>query len=73
MWRVSNIHHFQEVRIDPSLNRALWVNGIRNVPNKIRIRVSRLRNEDEEAKEKFYSLVQHIEVDSFRNLQTEKA
>ena len=61
------------MRIDPSLNRAVWLNGIRNVPRKIRIRVSRLRNEDEEAKEKFYSLVQHIEVDDFHGLQTQKA
>ncbi len=61
------------MRIDPSLNRAVWLNGIRNVPRKIRIRVSRLRNEDEDAKEKFYSLVQHIEVDDFTGLQTQKA
>ena len=58
------------MRIDPSLNRAVWLNGIRNVPRKIRIRVSRLRNEDEDAKEKFYSLVQHIEIDDFHGLQT---
>ena len=55
------------------MNRAVWLNGIRNVPNKLRIRVSRMRNEEEDAKEKFYSLVQHIEVDSFRGLHTEKA
>ncbi len=63
----------KEVRIDPSLNRAVWVNGIRNVPGRIRIRVSRLRNEDEDATEKFYSLVQHLECDDFTGLQTEKA
>ena len=61
------------MRIDPSLNRAVWVNGIRNVPGRIRIRVSRLRNEDEDATEKFYSLVQHLECDDFTGLQTEKA
>ena len=61
------------MRIDPSLNRAVWLNGIRNVPRRIRVRISRVRNEDEDAKEKFYSLVQHIEVDSFRGLHTEKA
>ena len=61
------------MKIDPSVNRAVWVNGIRNVPRKIRVRVSRVRNEQEDAKEKFYSLVQHIEVDDFRGLHTEKA
>ena len=30
--------------------------GIRNVPRKIRVRVTRKRNEDEDAKEKFYAL-----------------
>ena len=61
----------QEVRIDPSLNRAVWLNGIRNVPRKIRVRVSRMRNEDEDAKEKMYTLVQYVPVDSFKGLQTE--
>ena len=45
------------MRVDPSLNRAIWVNGIRNVPRKLRVRISRKKNEDEEAKEKFYCLV----------------
>lgn len=61
------------MRVDPSLNRALWVNGIRNVPRKIRVRVSRKKNEDEDAKEKFYCLVQHLKVDTFEGLKTEKA
>merc|ERR1712130_874593 len=52
----------KDVRIDNSLNRAVWLNGIRNVPRRIRIRVTRKRNEDEDAKEKFYSLVQHLEI-----------
>ena len=46
-----------DVRIDTELNRQMWSQGIRNVPRKIRIRISRKQNEDEEAKEKFYSLV----------------
>jgi large subunit ribosomal protein L31e len=31
--------------------------GIRNIPNKLRIIISRRRNEDEEDKEEMYSLV----------------
>jgi large subunit ribosomal protein L31e len=61
------------VRVDTSLNRFIWSNGIRNVPRKVRIRVSRKKNEDEDAKEKFYSLVQHLQVDSFEGLKTENA
>ena len=58
--------------MDNALNRAIWVNGIRNVPRRIRVRVTRRRNEDEDAKEKFYSLVQHLEVDTWHGLHTEK-
>ena len=61
------------MRIDNSLNRAVWLNGIRNIPRRIRIRVTRRRNEDEDAKEKFYSLVQHLEIESWHGLRTEKS
>merc|ERR1712113_19134 len=63
----------ESVRIDPNVNRTIWATGIRNIPRKIRIRITRKRNEDEDAEEKFYSLVQHVEVDSFAELQTQKA
>lgn len=55
------------------LNRQIWATGIRNIPRRIRVRISRKRNEDEDAKSKFYSLVQFVEVDSFEKLQTQKA
>jgi large subunit ribosomal protein L31e len=61
------------VRVDTSLNRFIWTNGIRNVPRKVRVRISRKKNEDEDAKEKFYSLVQHLQVESFEGLKTENA
>ena len=59
------------VKIDTQLNRYCWSRGIRNVPRLIRIRVSRTKNEDEDAKEKFVSTVQLLEVESFEGLQTE--
>ena len=55
------------------MNRFLWSSGIRNVPRKVRVRISRKKNEDEDAKEKFYCLVQHLQVDSFEGLKTENA
>ncbi len=55
------------------MNRFVWSTGIRNVPRKIRVRISRKKNEDEDAKEKFYSLVQHVQVSSFDGLKTENA
>ena len=62
----------KDVRIETSLNRYVWSHGIRNVPFRVRVRLSRKRNEDEAAHEEFYTLVQLVEVDSFENLKPEK-
>eukprot|EP00440_Ansanella_granifera_P055754 gb/GFBE01060431.1/.p1 GENE.gb/GFBE01060431.1/~~gb/GFBE01060431.1/.p1 ORF type:complete len:120 (+),score=37.66 gb/GFBE01060431.1/:1-360(+) len=61
----------KDVRIDTKLNKFLWSNGVRNVPRRVRVRLSRKRNEDEDAKEKMFTLVQHVPVESFKSLQTE--
>jgi large subunit ribosomal protein L31e len=61
----------KDVRIDTTVNKFVWSQGIRNLPVRIRVRVSRRRNENEDAKEKMYTLVQHIPVESFDGLQTE--
>ncbi|KAI9250557.1 ribosomal protein L31e-domain-containing protein [Phascolomyces articulosus] len=50
----------QDVRVDPSLNKALWARGVRNVPHRIRVRIARKRNDDEDAKEKLYSMVTFV-------------
>ena len=60
-----------DVRVDVGLNKAVWSNGVRNVPRRVRVRLSRKRNEDEEAQEKLYTLVTHVEeVTSFKGLET---
>eukprot|EP00501_MAST-03F_sp_TOSAG23-6_P001560 GSMAST32.ASY1.ANO1.1624.1 assembled CDS len=61
----------KDVRIDARLNKFLWSKGIRNVPYRVRVRLSRKRNEDEESKESLYTLVQLVEVPTFKGLQTE--
>merc|ERR1719446_919436 len=61
----------QDVRIDTKLNKFIWSKGIRNVPKRVRVRMSRKRNEDEDAKSKMFTLVQHVPVESFKGLQTE--
>ena len=53
------------------LNKHVWSKGVRNVPYRVRVRLSQKRNEDEEASEKLYTLVQHVEVASVKGLQTE--
>lgn len=59
------------MRVDTSLNKYVWSQGIKNIPKRIRVRLYRKRNEDEDAKEKLYTLVTYVEVDSFKGLQTE--
>lgn len=60
-----------DVRLDPLLNKAVWNHGIRNVPHRLRVRMARRRNEDEDAKEKMYTIVSHVRVSSFKGLETE--
>ena len=54
-----------------SFLQYIWSKGVRNVPYRVRVRCARKRNEDEEAKEKLYTHVLHVEVSTFKNLQTE--
>ena len=61
----------QDVRIDARLNKYVWSTGIKNPPTRVRVRLSRKRNDDEEADEKLYTLAQLVEVSSFKGLQTE--
>lgn len=60
-----------DVRVDTTLNKFLWSKGVRNVPYRVRVRLSRKRNEDEDAADKLYTLVTHVPVASFKGLQTE--
>ncbi|CAN8271084.1 unnamed protein product [Cochlearia groenlandica] len=47
----------KDVRVDVKLNKQIWSKGIRGPPRRIRERVARKRNDDEDAKDEFYSLV----------------
>ena len=46
-----------DVRMDTRLNKAVWAKAIRNVPYRIRVRLSGKRNEDEDSPNKLYTLV----------------
>lgn len=41
----------------------------RNVPFRVRVRLARRRNEDEDSAQKLYTLVTHVRVDSFKGMQ----
>merc|ERR1711908_16296 len=60
-----------DVRIDVKLNKAVWAKGIKSVPYRIRVRLARKRNDDEEAKEKLYTLVTHVPVVTLKGTQTQ--
>ncbi|GLJ05909.1 hypothetical protein SUGI_0028030 [Cryptomeria japonica] len=51
-----------DVRVDVKLNKAVWSRGIRSVPRRVRVRISRKRKLEEDAKEELYSLVTVAEV-----------
>ncbi|XP_073998812.1 ribosomal protein L31 [Rhodnius prolixus] len=59
-----------DVRIDTHLNKQVWSKGIRNVPFRIRVRLARRRNDDEDSPHKLYTLITYVPVASFKNLQT---
>ena len=62
----SSLAKFQDVRVDTKLNKFLWSQGIKAVPGRVRVRLSRKRNDDEEAAEKLYTLCTHVPVEKFQ-------
>lgn len=59
-----------DVRLDPKLNVELWKRGIKSVPFKLRLRISRKKNEDEKAKFPMFSYVEYVNVPSTKGLLT---
>lgn len=61
-----------DVRIDPKLNQALWERGIKSVPHRIRVKLERKRNDEENAKEKLFTYASHVPTTraSFKGLGT---
>ncbi|CAF4936423.1 60S ribosomal protein L31 [Pieris napi] len=60
-----------DVRVDTRLNKYLWSKGIKNVPFRVRVRLSRRRNDDEDSTHKLFTLVTYVPVASIKGLQTE--
>merc|ERR1712072_160175 len=63
----------KDVRIDTRLNKAIWAQGVRGVAFRMRVRLARMRNEDEDSSNKLYTLVTHVNIPKggFKGLQTE--
>ena len=62
-----------DVRVDTKLNKFLWSQGIKAVPGRVRVRLARKRNDDEEATDKLYTLCTHVVVErhQYKGLQTQ--
>lgn len=76
-WAVKSVVDFaqkamgvKDVRLDPKLNQAIWAQGIKNVPHRLRLKLERKRNDEEGAKEKLYVYASHVPVTSFKGLET---
>ncbi|KAJ3720431.1 60S ribosomal protein L31 [Lentinula raphanica] len=76
-WAVKSVTDFarkamgtSDIRLDPKLNQAIWAQGIKTVPHRLRVKLERRRNDDEGAKEKLYVYASHVPVTSFKGLET---
>jgi len=58
----------KEAKLDVALNRAIWKNGIKALPVRLRIRITKRRSEDEDAKEKYYAFATVAEKQEFQGL-----
>ncbi len=54
-----------DVRLDPTLNKHIWAKGVKQVQHRVRVRLSRKRNEDS-----LYTFVTPVIVSDFKGLQT---
>lgn len=61
----------KDVRISADLNKEVWKTGIKNVPTRVRVRLSRKRNDNEDAEENLYTFVEYVPTSSFKGLSTE--
>lgn len=63
-------HGYHRCQIRPKVERQLWSRGVQGVENRLRLRISRKRNDEEEAKEKLFAFVEFVSVPTAKGLQT---
>ena len=63
----------EDVRVDTEVNQYIWHQGIRNIPRRVRVRLVRRKNDEDETGNKFYTEVKLLRVDDFKGLLTEKS
>ncbi|XP_066105704.1 large ribosomal subunit protein eL31-like [Saccopteryx bilineata] len=72
-WALKKIQKFSmmeigtpDVHTDTRLNKAVWDKGIRNVPYRIRVQLSRKCNDHEDSPNKLYALVTYVPVTIYK-------
>lgn len=68
---ITHLQGTSDVRLDPQLNKKVWEQGVKGVPYRLRVRISRRRNDEEGAKEKLYSYVQAVNVKNPKGMVTQ--
>jgi large subunit ribosomal protein L31e len=61
-----------KVLVKPSLNIQLWEKGIRHVPHKMRIKITRRADDSEDNAGEMISELDFVQVESFKGLTTNK-
>eukprot|EP01100_Stratorugosa_tubuloviscum_P002887 TRINITY_DN168_c0_g1_i1.p1 TRINITY_DN168_c0_g1~~TRINITY_DN168_c0_g1_i1.p1 ORF type:complete len:176 (-),score=90.08 TRINITY_DN168_c0_g1_i1:152-679(-) len=63
-----------DVRIDTKVNKQVWSQGIKGVPFRVRVRLTKKteKSEEQNTPNKVYILVQLVEVKNFKGLKTRR-
>jgi large subunit ribosomal protein L31e len=60
----------KDVRVTVGLNKFIWSQGIKRVPGRVRVKIARRKNDDQNSKLKMYTLVAHVPVTSYKGTVT---
>ena len=61
-----------DVRVDSDLNKLVWAKGIRNVPYRVRVKLTRRRNTSDEGADSMYTVAEVAIGESARGQTTRK-
>jgi large subunit ribosomal protein L31e len=61
-----------DVRLDPSLNKYVWSSGIKSVPSKVRLIITRKKSDGDSKLKKPFCTVNALIVPTFDKLKTKR-
>merc|ERR1719499_3028324 len=60
----------EKVKLEAGLNKAVWAKGIRNIPRRIRVRISRQLDDEEDRQDDYISVVSHVDIPENERMST---